>query len=186
MHIDDLRRTELEKYTRTYRDQPYRMSRSRERHYAEDIAGVEARDGYLDVGCGHGVMLDRARALGYRKIRGTDIVPALVKRHVVQAWAHDLPFPDKSFDVVTMHDVIEHLVPGDDHLACLELQRVARRHIFVGANANSSKNLAGEELHINRRPYDVWDQLFRTWFTDATVTWIKRPSKSEAWRIDLP
>ena len=42
------------------------------------------------------------------------------------------------------------------------------------------------ELHINRRPYDEWDALFRHWFS-GTVTRLKnRVYVSEGWRIDLP
>jgi hypothetical protein len=89
--------------------------------------------------------------------------------------------------VVSLFDVIEHLIPGDDELACRELARVAKRHILITANNRPSFNKAGDDLHINKRPYEEWDQLFKSWFHGARVTWIRghRSYISEAWRVDL-
>jgi hypothetical protein len=64
---------------------------------------------------------------------------------------------------------------------------VTTDHVLITANNKESRNAAGEELHINRRPYEEWDALFREWFAgSAKVTWIKgeRNYISEAWRID--
>jgi len=131
-------------------------------------------------------MLVEAAKLGFEPVVGTEIVKALLSDAVKYAEVHALPFEDKSFDVVTLFDVIEHLIPGDDELACREMARVARRHIILTANNKRSRNKAGDELHINRRPYAEWDVLFRAWFP-GEVTWIKGPRSyvSEAWRIDL-
>jgi hypothetical protein len=89
-----------------------------------------------------------------------------------------------------MLDVIEHLIPGDDELACRELARVARHHIINTANNKPSiSKPAKDVLHINRRPYEEWNTLFHKWFLGARVRWIskgvKRAYISEAWRIDL-
>jgi hypothetical protein len=90
-----------------------------------------------------------------------------------------------------MLDVIEHLIPGDDERACRELGRVARRHIIVTANNRPSMRHIGEDLHINKRPHEEWDRLFRGWFAPAEVTWLKKmrhdqgTNASAAWRIDL-
>jgi ubiquinone/menaquinone biosynthesis C-methylase UbiE len=133
-------------------------------------------------------MLAEATRLGFDPVHGTEIVPELVDGlQVVRAEAHALPFGDDSFDDVTMFDVIEHLIPGDDELACLELARVARRHIVLTANNRPSFSRAREDLHINKRHYRTWDTLFRRWFAGARVTWVKgrRHYVSEAWRIDL-
>lgn len=65
------------------------------------------------------------------------------------------------------------------------MERVARRHIILTASNRPSFNRAGDDLHINKRPHEEWDRLFRQWFS-GNVTWLERTiSISETWRIDL-
>lgn len=185
--IEAERKSEHQKYSRAYSHERYAMGQPRMADAVADLAAIPSRGAYLDVACGRGEMLRNAEALGFSPVQGIEIVPALIDgERVIYGEVHALPFPDKSFDVVTMLDVIEHLIPGDDERACRELARVARRHILLTANNRESKNFVGEQLHINRRPYEEWDSLFRAWFP-GTVTWIKghRNYISEGWRVDL-
>ena len=185
--IEAARKIEHQKYSRAYAGGHYGMGAPRMADAVADLAAIPSRGSYLDVACGRGEMLRHAEALGFSFVQGTEIVPALIDgSRVVYGEVHALPFPDKSFDVVTMLDVIEHLIPGDDETACRELARVARRHILLTANNRESKKAIGEELHINRRPYEEWDCLFRSWFP-GRIEWIKgeRNYISEGWRIDL-
>lgn len=188
MHIDAARAAEHAKYNRAYGMNPnYRMGEKRMVDAVNDLRALPCRGAYLDVSCGRGEMLVAAEGMGFCPCHGTEIVPALLDgERIVRAEVHDLPFGDRSFDVVTMFDVIEHLIPGDDRAACEEMARVARKHIIITANNRPSFNKAGDDLHINKRPYEEWDRLFREWFPGA-VTWIKgnRAYVSEAWRIDL-
>lgn len=182
------RMAEHAKYRRAYDLNPkYRMKAERLADAAYDLAALPVRGCYLDVACGRGEMLAAAARLGFDPVMGTEIVPELIDgRQVVYAEVHALPFLDAAYSVVTMFDVIEHLLPGDDELACRELARVAGRHVLITANNRPSFNKAGEDLHINKRAYEEWDALFRAWFPGA-VTWIKghRNYVSEAWRVDL-
>ena len=186
--LSEARRTEHRKYRHTYARQPnYRMGEKRMLDAVTDLRAIPARGSYLDVSCGRGEMLDHARRMGFTIVRGTEIVAQLIDGvKVVKAEAHALPFDDGSFEVVTMFDVIEHLIPGDDEAACREMARVASKHVLLTANNRPSFSKAGDDLHINKRPYEEWDRLFREWFPGA-VTWIKgkRHYVSEAWRIDL-
>lgn len=185
--LEALRRAEHEKYDRAYAlSANYRMSAKRRIAAVADLKGLSHRGALLDVACGQGDMLREARRLGFAPARGTEIVEALLDPpRVVRAEVHDLPFEDSSFDVVTMFDVIEHLVPGDDRRACAELARVARRHVLLTANDKDSFNKAGEQLHINQRPYKEWDSLFREWFP-GKVIWLAGGGRlSECWRVDL-
>lgn len=189
MGIDDARAAEHAKYRRAYGlNADYRMGKPRMADAVKDLADLPARGRYLDVSCGRGEMLAHAERLGFTDPRGTEIVPDLIDgERVVYAEVHALPFASKSFDVVTMFDVIEHLIPGDDEAACRELARVASRHVVLTANNRPSFNKAGDELHINKRPYEEWDRLFRAWFP-GKVIWLSYPSRqyvSEAWRVDL-
>jgi SAM-dependent methyltransferase len=183
------RKTELRKYEFAYAHSKYRMGTKRAADACYNLQSLPIRGSYLDVSCGRGEMLDFAETLGFHPVRGTEIVPALIDgKRVVHAWAHALPFEDNSFNVVTMHDVIEHLIPGDDERACKELARVALRYVILTANNEVSLNKRGEDLHINKRPYAEWDKLFRQWFGSAEVTWVKNPKRnyiSEAWSVRL-
>jgi ubiquinone/menaquinone biosynthesis C-methylase UbiE len=167
------------------------MKAARLQDVISDLRQIE-RGALLDVSCGYGDVLRAGEALGFGPCRGTEIIDSLCDgRRVIKAWAHDLPFAANSFDVVTMLDVIEHLIPGDDMLACRELARVARRQVIVTANMHPSTKHIGEELHINKRAYDEWDMLFAEWFAPAKITWLRKgrrdkgPHASAAWRIDL-
>ena len=86
----------------------------------------------LDVGCGRGYWLDtiadKFPALELTGVDFFDDVPmkrATYKRGNVEA----LPFPDKSFDIVTCQHTIEHLknLPK----AIEEMKRVARKQIII-------------------------------------------------------
>lgn len=180
------RATEHAKYVRAYQSEAYRMHGSRLAFAKADLAALPCRGSYLDVGCGRGTMLEEADRLGFHPVHGVEVVPALLSERVFMAEAYALPFDTGAFDVVTLFDVIEHLLPGDDALACAELLRVARRHLLVTANARSSTNHTGEELHINRRPHEEWDRVLREWFAGATVTWLRQDDfATQTWRIDL-
>ena len=81
----------------------------------------------LDVGCGIG-MYTRQFRLFSDEVYGVDVDQERVAQasqtlaNVSVAPAEDLPFPDDYFDVVFMHEVIEHV--DDDLLAISEAVRV--------------------------------------------------------------
>jgi SAM-dependent methyltransferase len=87
----------------------------------------------LDVGCGSGGAAARlARREEIAHVVGLDISPTaleLAARYdlpLLRGDALGLPFYDGSFDVVTSFDVMQHLEPGDDLRAAVELRRVLR------------------------------------------------------------
>lgn len=86
----------------------------------------------LDVGCGRGYWLDLvADKFPQLELTGVDFfddVPlkkASYRRGNVEA----LPFPDKSFDIVTCQHTIEHLKNLPKAIA--EMKRVARKQIII-------------------------------------------------------
>lgn len=180
--MDALRAREFDKYETAYREPGYRMKGGRLADAREILRGLPYRSGYLDVACGRGEMLRVAETLGFAPVRGTEIVPALVDgTRVVRAEVRALPFADKSFDVATLFDVIEHLIPGDDEAACREMRRVARRFVVVMANNFPSHLPDGRAMHINIRPYAEWDRLFRLWFEGCAVERV--PSRHQKRRV---
>lgn len=97
-------------------------------------AGV---DSVLDVGAGHGLLLE---ALAERRgLRGTGV--EITEAKVQYARSRDidlrlgdasrLDFADGSFDAVYCCEVLEHLPFGSFESACAELARVAREQIVV-------------------------------------------------------
>ena len=100
-----------------------------------ELAGPEV----LMVGCGRGKYLEFCRSSG-RQAFGIDIsieyAAEASKRsggRIAVADASSLPFPDDSFDTVTLWDVLEH-VP-DDCAALRESLRVARKNILFSVPA---------------------------------------------------
>lgn len=171
------RKAEQDRYAICYQHHTYGMGHNRKHDCMRMLESVSGKN-YLDVGCGRGEMLDYAEGLGY-SVQGVEAVPYLTDgSRVIKADAHALPFADKAFDVVAMLDVIEHLLPGDDEAACRELCRVSRGFVLLTAsNKPSICPDTGFDLHVNKRPYQEWDGLFRKWFT-GTVRW--QPIKNTA------
>lgn len=73
----------------------------------------------LEVGCGNGTFLELYRSLGFREITGLDfalpMLEAALGRSPSLAWdlvlgeAEELPFRDRTFNLVHMYGVIQHL-----------------------------------------------------------------------------
>ena len=89
--------------------------RTTARRLLEQVGGYVAHGTLLDVGCGHGVLLDEARKLGYQTT-GLEL-SSDAARHAREAYGldvHEVPLErfdpgGRRFDVVMLADVIEHL-----------------------------------------------------------------------------
>jgi len=83
----------------------------------------------LDVGCGLGTYVKKLRAFS-EDVYGVDIDSEKVAQaqeeleHIYLAPAEELPFPDAYFDVVLLHEVLEHV--ENDRQAVCEAYRVTR------------------------------------------------------------
>lgn len=87
----------------------------------------------LDVGCGLGVLSDVMASMGH-DVLGVDTDASALG--VVQsanqlASIDDLPFPDRSFDVVIASEILEHLPVESFQRARNELARVSARAVLV-------------------------------------------------------
>lgn len=183
---------EQDKYVRAYRQSNYKMGETRKLHATRimnkwpllnELNGPKT---LLDVGCGRGEIVEWSNRKGFKAI-GTEIVPYLIdKKQVVYAEINDLPFGENTFDYITCLDVIEHLLPGVEIEAFNEFKRVARDRILMTIANFPSRGLKGEELHINIKPYQEWDNILREIFSDAEVIWHpKRGNISETWEVIL-
>ena len=83
----------------------------------------------LDVGCGLGMYVKKMRAFS-QEVYGVDIDQEKVAEasqtlpNIYLAPAEKLPFPDGFFDLVLLHEVIEHV--EDDRQAIREAHRVSK------------------------------------------------------------
>jgi SAM-dependent methyltransferase len=105
--------------------------------------GLDGDSSLLDVGCAKGFMLhDLAELIPGIKVAGVDVSSYAVEhaiedmRAFVQvADARELPFPDKSFDVVISINTVHNLERADLAQALREIERVARKGSFVTVDA---------------------------------------------------
>lgn len=112
----------------------------------------------LDVGCGRGYWLDQVhKTLPRLSLTGCD-----VKDHVelegaqyVKGSIYELPFADKSFDVVTCHHTIEHL--RDLPPAINELKRVAAKQLII-VTPRQRYYYYTMDLHLNFFPIAAYLQ----------------------------
>lgn len=105
--------------------------------------GLSASSSVLDVGCAKGFMLhDMAELIPGITVKGVDVSGYAIehaiedmKPHLSVASAVDLPFPDKSFDVVISINTVHNLVRNDCATALREIERVARKGAFITVDA---------------------------------------------------
>lgn len=86
----------------------------------------------LDAGCGTGG--NRMVLEGYGRVVGIDVSKKALRYYklrgnadVLNASVKELPFREKTFDVVTSFDVINYFDVGDDHAALSEFHRVLKK-----------------------------------------------------------
>lgn len=172
---------EVERYVQEYKSERYGMGARRQAD-VERIVNSLPQGAYLDISTGRGESLIMARAAGHSPVRGTEAVPDLCDgRVVINALAHELPHPDKSFDHVTCFDVLEHLIEADI-VPCLEhMKRIARKTCTVSASARPSV-FGGRDLHISKRPDPEWDALIKSVWGENTKI-IGKCGGSTCWQV---
>jgi Methyltransferase domain len=109
-------------------------------HVLADLAGPAAN--ILDVG-GRGNELALLRT-------DADVVSANIRPPADVLYStHRLPFPDRSFDVVTSSDVLEHLPVSARQEHVDELTRVAQSRLVIGCPLGSEEHAASEARIAN-------------------------------------
>ncbi len=180
------REAELAKYVACYEDPDYRCTARRLDGLAKALKECPG-ESYLDISCGRAESLDLARTLGFAEARGTETVPELVEARgdVQRAVLPHTGLASKCADVVSLIEVIEHLVPEDVEPALRELARLARRAIIISAATTPAfHNFVS--MHPSHRPAAEWDALFRRVFAGAQVRRLPYDfPPSPAWIITL-
>lgn len=115
----------------------------------------------LFAGCAKGFEVMEARDRGF-DARGVDIseyaisqAPDRVKPYIFQADLADLSqFKDNEFDLVCSFDVLHILPPDRRQLACAELNRIARKGLFLRTTLRWRGGVGG--YYIDGNPTIPW------------------------------
>lgn len=155
----------------------------------EKIAAyIDPSESVLDVGCGVGVLLDTLRP-HCREVAGLDISPVAIdalRSKGIYGRVGKLPeicFPDKSFDVVTATETVEHL---DDPVKLLkESVRVARKKVILTVPDNV---LGPEESAEHRAIYttETLEQMLGQFFDENLIESFVDEFDTPECRIALP
>jgi len=136
--------------------------------------GLTAASSVLDVGCGKGFMMhDMAELIPGITVKGLDVSRYAIENsiedmrpHVQVADAKELPFADKSFDVVIAINTIHNLEREECAEALREIERVKRRGAFVTVDAygNEEEKRRMYAWNLTARTImsvDEWEEFFR-------------------------
>ncbi len=174
------RQLEFDKYDRCYRVPTYKISDLRLGETVEQLKWCYEKGcrTYLDVACGRAETLRDALAEGFTTVQGTEVVEYLLDGgRVIYAECHALPFNDNQFDCVSLLDVLEHLLDGDEELAVKEVFRVASKCVLLTTNDRPVVR-NGDNLHINLHPLDWWEEKFEEWAPPGvTVEYVPHPTR---------
>lgn len=177
------RERELAKYALAYLEESYGMTQERKDGLDNLLKDLPVRGSYLDVSTGRGETLALAEKHGFSRIQGTETVEGLLTSRVVRAILPNIPFGDKEFEVVSLIEVIEHLIQEDVEPALKELERLASNHILISASITDCW-VGGVNLHPSARPVEQWEELFtRLW--GSRVYRVGNLGSSPVWRVDL-
>ena len=143
-------------------------------HTFQQHWNLTEKSSVLDVGCAKGFMLhDFSEIIPGISVKGVDISSYAIENaiedmrpHVQVASAVELPFPDKSFDIVISITTIHNLEIDDLIKSLGEIERIARVGSFITVDAYRDEqekarmeawNLTAKTvLHV-----DEWKSLFK-------------------------
>ena len=133
--------------------------------------GLTPQSSILDVGCAKGFMLhDFAQLIPGIRVQGIDISQYAIDNSIEDikpflkvANAKNLPFPDKSFDLVISINTIHNLPIEECKQALREIQRVTKRHAFITVDAYRN----AEE----KKQMDMWNLTAKTYM--SVDEWVK-------------
>ncbi|MBE3092262.1 MAG: class I SAM-dependent methyltransferase [Actinobacteria bacterium] len=104
---------------------------------------LSSKSSVLDIGCGKGFMMhDMALLIPGIRVKGIDISEYAIenaiedmKPHVQVANAKELPFDNKSFDVVISINTVHNLEKEDCAQALREIERISKEKSFITVDA---------------------------------------------------
>lgn len=134
-----------------------------------NLGGMVPNRSLLEVGCGMGDLLIEAAKYKPREIYGVDGHADLIEKakeytahlgaDVSVADVRDLPFPEKSFDVVLVMYELQHLYDKRELLKVIEeVKRVCRQYVIL-VELTSPERIEKEGLTLH--PVDYYKEKFK-------------------------
>jgi len=135
--------------------------------------GLTSSSSVLDVGCAKGFMMhDFSQTVPGIKLKGLDISEYAIghaledmRPLICQGNAKELPFADKSFDLIISINTIHNLSPYDCAKALSEIQRVGKNaFITVDAYRTPQEKERMDAWNLTALTYmhvDQWNALFK-------------------------
>jgi ubiquinone/menaquinone biosynthesis C-methylase UbiE len=124
----------------------------------------------VDIGCGYNEFITEARKysnfLDKTNSIGVDIACPAAD---VIAPAHNLPFKDKSYDLLVSFDCMEHVPEEEVEAAFKEFARVAKRIYLQISLTHSETRIDGELLHVCVKPKEWWLSVSKKYFLDTVI-----------------
>ena len=156
---------ERDKYLWIYNESGNRSYGKRNHGYfAYDIVENLAPKSLLDIGCGKGLFVEWAKTKNINAV-GLDFATD----YDVQADILNMPFSDKSFEMITAFDVLEHLLPEDLEQGLDKMFRVAKQWWIISIGYGPSKIRTPEgfmQLHpISTRDKSWWIPILSRYAT---------------------
>jgi 2-polyprenyl-3-methyl-5-hydroxy-6-metoxy-1,4-benzoquinol methylase len=130
----------------------------------------------LDMGCAQGYVVEQLRQLGYESY-GIDISPIITsfRGHLLRASCLNVPFRERSFDLVTSFEVLEHLSTEDVTIALRETLRVLKGNgVFVATTPlkhclNALSDKIHRELHFTTLAPSSWLELLKPFEIECLI-----------------
>lgn len=182
MNLENLRKLEREKYESIYIDADSHYRRNNDSkgygrgNHGENITEYILNlkpNSVLDIGCGFGVFCNSIEKRGIKTVYGMDIASVKTGNVIdnknikfISGEAHSLPFEDKSIDIITSFDVLEHCLEQDIDLIFSEIHRVVKnKAVFSIMYRQSHENTKGVILHMTVQPETWWLEKLNKYFT---------------------
>lgn len=146
---------ELEKYQFIYSNKDIYKTYGRTNHGKDSMKLVELVNpqSLLDVGCGYNDFCNLVKEKLKINTIGVDF--ACLGADII-CDAQNLPFDNKSFDLLTAFDMLEHLLPNQVLICLKEFSRVSSNFIFSICYAPSRITCQGYNLHPTVNCEEWW------------------------------
>jgi SAM-dependent methyltransferase len=124
----------------------------------------------LDIGCGDGTFLKRCKQNGIEHCVGTDIITVdlgIVKPvngvRYFNIPASELDFPDRSFDIVTSFECLEHVHIDEVDSTLDRMFSLTKEFLClsIAHRKSGEENSKGENLHLTVQDWEWWAEKLK-------------------------
>ena len=141
-----------------------------------------------DVGCGNGKFLNDFSSLGYKNLYGVDIITVSEKMVIenkdiqyLSGPASSIPLEDKSIDLLTSFECLEHIHIDEVDNVLKEFNRITKGYfMFSIAHKISSETVFGQNLHLCVKTLDWWTKKISKYATRVTECSVPNRQTPEA------